>query len=295
MRSAITNYINFSLAFASFFVCCDTGLAQDGKKRAAQDRDAIIAELELSKEQAEAIEFAPDQKSPIFVYGASGGMGVSPNPNGKMGVAAKVKIFADGRVIVSGRPGTPDLEEKLSEVELAKFLNFVVNTNGFYQLNSKEISKTISGKQAVKILDAPSTVVIVELKKGRHDVSVYALWNAVKNFPKYDPVKRVKAIEDQCTKIMTRVHLGDRGDEVLKFVNEKVAGLNLGLDPFSMPEMRLATRMPNGRFQVRFTRELPGAKAKRIPPSTMHAIYFKKDKDTEPVVNFYGLPKKQNP
>jgi hypothetical protein len=283
------------MILGGLLISSSLGFAQDenDKKIAAPDRAAILAELKLSKDEIDSIEFDANQEAPIFIYGAHGGMGVRPKANGKMEVAEKLKVYTDGKVVVSGRPGMPNAEHKFSEFELIEFLSFVVNKNQFYQLDSKKIENAVAGKKEVKILDAPSTVVIVELKKGRHDVSVYALWNAIKNFPDLESIKRMKAIEDRCSQVMTQVHLGDRGEEVLKLVNEKVAALELGLDPFTLNEIRLATQMAKGRFQVRFTRELPGARAKRIPPSTMHAVYFKKDADTEAVVDFYGLPKKK--
>ena len=280
-------------------LCCTSILvsAQDKdattKDQEPVDHAAIISEMGLSNEQASALEFAADQQTPIFVYGTSGGMGVRPKANGKMGVAPKLQLFADGRIVVSGGPGVPDVQGKMSAKEHIEFLNFVVNAAEYYQLDSKAIAKTIGGKKDIKVLDSPSTVFIVELGKRRHDVAVYALWSAIKNFPEDTDIKKLAAIEKHCTRIISNVSLGDRGEAVLKLVNTKVAELNLGLKPFKLEEMRLANQMGNGRFQARFTRKLPGAKAKRIPPTTMHVIYFKKDSETEPEVTFYGLPRPQ--
>jgi hypothetical protein len=59
-----------------------------------------------------------------------------------------------------------------------------------------------------------------------------------------------------------------------------------------MAEIQNATRLTTGRFQVRFTRDLPAANGQTSEPKSLSAIYFRSDAKSEPQVNFYGLPKK---
>jgi hypothetical protein len=248
--------------------------------------------LKLTQKQADAIQVQMDTEGPVFVYGSRGGglvvqaAGQKTNP--------KIQVFSDGKIVVGGSIGVPRIESKFTELELVEFLDFVVNKNKFYELDSADIKKRIGGKENLTVRDANSSVFMIELQQGKHEVAVYALWNAIKNFPDFEEIQRLAAIEQRCNAEISKVHLGDRGDKVLKTVNKKVAELELGLAPFTLKEMRLAARRANGRFQVSFQRAWPnsaGDSAKA--PNLMHAIYFVKDADSEPQVTFYNLPKKK--
>ncbi|MFT5300685.1 MAG: hypothetical protein ACI87E_003116 [Mariniblastus sp.] len=274
-----------AISFVLLTLLASVAIGQDGD----DDRDSIVASLKLTDDQANAIKFQPDAQKPIFTYGTLGGLRVRPRDDGKIAVAPKLQIFADGKCLITN-PQSPTMERKLDQATLISFLNFVVNQHQFYRLDTKEIEQRIAGKEKIKVMDAASSVFVVELQKGRHEVAVYAMWNAVNSFPDYEPLAHLAAIEKRCTTLVSLIHLGDDGPAVLKVVNSALADLKLGLKPFTIEEMRMANRAGNGRFQVAFHRSLPGAKARGIPPTTLHTIYFKKDAATESKVTFYGLP-----
>ena len=249
--------------------------------------------LGLTQKQAEAIQVQMDTEGPIFVFGSSGGGHVAQAAAGQK-VNPKFQVFADGKIVVGGTVGVPKIESKFTEMELVEFLDFVVNKNKFYELDSADIKKRMAGKENLTVRDANSSVFTIELQKGKHEVAVYALWNAVKNFPNFEEIQRLSAIEQRCNAAISKVHLGDQGDKVLKAVNKKVDELGLGLEPFTLKEMRLAALRANGRFQVSFQRAWPNSPGDgAAPPKLMHAIYFVKDADSEPKVTFYSLPKKK--
>ena len=269
--------------------------AQDENGKPAQEKidetDQSKSETgTLTKKQSTAIQIKMDAQGPIFVYDTTGGYRVKPVTKPE----PKLQVFADGKISVGVARG-PNLESRLSEAELVDFLNFVVNKNGIYEIDSQDILKRMEGKVQTQLADATSTVFVIDLEKGKHEVSVYALWNALRNFPDFDELRRLTAIEKRCNSIISRLHLGDDKDAVLTLVNEQVAAkskeLGLKIAPLTIVDMRLASRLANGRFQVSFETSLPGADSE-AESSKLNVIYFRKSGDAKPEVQFYGLPVK---
>ena len=275
------------LFFASTFVV-QAGLSgQDGQSSPKPQTQ------KLTQTQLEAIQIQMDSEDPIFVYDQSGGYRVAQPTQGP----PDFQLFADGKVLVGGTNyAMPKIESKLSEIELTRFLHLVVNENRFYELDEKEIEKQmLAGNEKVKLMDAPTTRFSIALQRGKKDIAVYALWNAVKNFPEIEELKRLSAIERRCKSLITAIHLGDDGEQVLKAVNVAVAKLDRKIAPFTMDEIQNCTRLTSGRFQVRFQRELAPEKKSlnaSTPPRNLNAIYFRSDANSEPKVSFYGLPQK---
>ena len=193
-----------------------------------QENNLDNSSLKLTPKQADAIQVPMEAQGPIFEYGSTGSI-VAPAVGRKSN--AILQIFADGKIVVGGGTGIPKVESRLTDQELTEFLNFIVNENRFYELNSTDIRERMAKEKEMTILDANSSVFKLELQQGKHEVSVYALWNAVKSFPNFEEIQRLSAIEKRCTALTTKAHLGDRGEEVLKTVNEKVAELGLRLAP----------------------------------------------------------------
>jgi len=260
---------------------------QDSNSRQA------LGELNLNQQQADAIQIKIDSKDPVFVYGTSGGGETSPPIAGR-NHQPKIQIFSDGRVVAIGGQGNPNMESKFSENELTEFLDFVVNKNKLYQLDSADIKKQIADQNKLSVLDANSSVFTIDLPKGKHEVEVYALWNVARRFPEMLEIKRLTAVEKRCQLEISKIQLGGDADKVLQLVNKKVDELGLKLSPFTLKDMRLASRMGNGRFQVSFQRPIsitgddPASKSRLF-----HAIYYVKDAKSEPTVSFFGLPPKK--
>ena len=259
-------------------------LAQDGDK---QQKDG-------EKPTADSIEVDKNQKTPIFVFDISGGMqlaAVEKQP-------PRFQLYADGSIISGGRPGTVQVKGKLTPDELNTFLNLVVKTNDFYGIDQKKLEEKIkAGKKRVTLADAPFTKFSIDIKKGKKAISVYALFNSIQNFPKMDELVRLRTIEFAVAKIVSKIHLDGKGEEVLKVVNEAVKNKKgYDIKPFTLDELYSAKQMRNGRFQVLFTRKPTSAgpmPANAEPQPDLNVIYFKKDRISEPAISFYGLPPKK--
>lgn len=285
------------LAFCCFCLCCAVEGA-NGQDKSAQPTSDPAGQTEvadskssLTEQEAKAIALASDTQGPVFEFAQSGSL-LSAAANQKKLI--KLQLFADGKVIVGGPRGVNLTESRMSRQELDQFLNFVVNKQRFYELDSTDIESRMKGKKKLDVNDGSDSIFTVNLKRGKHEVSIYTLWNAVRIFPDFEEVQRLGAIEKRCNLMISKIHLGDRGDEVLTLINTEVKKLDLGLAPFSLDEMRLATPLANGGFQVSFERRLAeDEQVTSSPLHKMHAIYFKRNASTEPKVSFFNLPKKK--
>ena len=176
--------------------------------------------------------------------------------------------------------------------ELTRFLDFLVNHVGFYEINEDEMVKKIKAeKHGVTVQDAASSIFKMNLDRGIKQVSIYALWQARKVFTEMDEVAKLGKIEDRCMKMISKVHVGAEAETILKLINEKVAlkakELKKEFDPFALEELRLATRRANGFLQVSFVRALPGDSPKRR--KALDAIFYRRTKLEEPKVVLYGF------
>lgn len=276
-RTLLQAILIFALAWSA-----STAKAQDEEQK--KKKEPVANPYQLDK----------NQKSPILIYDVSGGMQVAPLKDR----TPKFQIFADGRVIAGGNPGTLVVNGQLTAKELNDVLDMIVKRNDFFGINQKDIEAKIkAGKARIKLADASYTKFAIDIEKGKKAVSIYALFNAAKNFPKMEELIRLKSIEDQLNVVAAKVHLGNQAEEVLRVVNEAVKNKKgYTIAPFTLDELALATRMPEGRFQVRFNRKLQaaGPRPEGAPPiRDLNVIYFKKGKIDAPVVSFYGLPPKK--
>ncbi|MFK7767858.1 MAG: hypothetical protein AB8B55_11605 [Mariniblastus sp.] len=244
---------------------------------------------EPTKEELAAIEFDVESKEPIFEYFKAKSF-VAPT-NGKKFVP-DLQLFPNGRAILGGRdPRIEKFDSSVSKSELTEFLNLVVNQNRFYEIDMDETEKEMKSKKAkVTIADANSQAFMVNLPKGKKEVQIYALYNAVRNYPEIKDISRLARIEKACDVIMTKIHLGDDGPAALAVVNKACKEHEQKIEPFVMDDLRSATRMKGGRFQVSFQRIYPAVG--KTPEQRLYVIYFRKDADSKPAISFYGLPRK---
>ncbi len=221
-------------------------------------------------------------ENPIFRYAISGGVRGANKP------IDKLLIYDNGNIVVTGDVGVPDRKAKLSPTELETFKDFLLKKNDFFSLNSADIEKRMNQNGATAITDGYSSIFSGNFDGKIHEVEIYSLWAATKSFPNFDEVRKCEAIEKRCKSIISAANLGDRGPKVLEAVNKEIKEKQLDIKPFKLSEMRLASQLPAGRFQVSFSRVHPGNTDD--PPKTMHAIYFVKQADAKPQITFYGLP-----
>ncbi|MDE0935242.1 MAG: hypothetical protein OSA89_04950 [Mariniblastus sp.] len=223
-------------------------------------------------------------EDPVFRYAVSGG------PRGSDKPIDKLRIYSNGNIVVTGDVGVADREAKLGPEDMNKFKDFILKKNDFFNLNSGDIEKRMNQNGATVIADGYSSIFSGNFDGKIHEVEIYSLWSATKSFPNFDEITKCESIEQRCKAIISQVNLGARGPEILQAVNLEIERLKLGIKPFKLSEMRLASQQAGGRFQASFGRVHPGNS--EDPPQKMHAIYFVKDSNADPAISFYNLPKK---
>lgn len=244
----------------------------------------------LTPAQEDAIQIQMDTQGPIFVYDLSGGFRMAAPTEQKP--IPKFQLFADGKIVArGGNPPIADVETKLTETELIEFLNFVVNQNEFYGIDMATVAKQMESIQPLpKIADAPTSRFSINLQKGKKEIEAYALFHSIRGFPEVEALQQLARIERRCNRIVSKVHLADDGPYVLQVVNDAIAKQKPDFAPVTMKELRLATRFANGKLQVSFERVLPEHDGG--PGRKANVIFYRRSKDIEPVVKFYGFPQK---
>ena len=257
-------------------------------EQATQDSNTS-ANTEPTKQELAAIEFSVEGKEPIFEYSRAKSQVASTN--GKKFIP-DLQIFPNGRVVLGGRnPSIKQFDSSISKVDLTQLLHLIVNQNRFYEIDMAETKKQMKSKKVkVTLADANTQAFAIKLPKGKKEIQVYALYNATSNFPDIENVQRLARIEKACNDVITKIHLGDDGPAILALVNKACADHEQEIEPFKLEDLRLATRMIRGRFQVSFQRIYPAVG--KTPERKLNAIYFRKDENSKPSVMFYGLPKK---
>ncbi len=230
----------------------------------------------------EAIKLPKQQENPVFVFDMAGGFRRVPK------TTPDLQIFADGRVIA-----TKDKEEfkfKLTEQQLQEWLKFVVEETQIYQINSEQLVEAMkqAGQLPSRIIaDAPTSEFKLDLPRGKHDVSVYALSLAVKNHPQLDALKNLMQLQHRCFNLTAVHRLGDRLKPILDAVNAEIKKQELPLEPVVEAEVFSFSEKDTGRMQVSFVRPQPNPENDRQP--SINLVYFRKDAQSEPTLRVYGL------
>lgn len=228
------------------------------------------------------IKLPEGQESPILVFDQAGGFRRGPklDPN--------FQLFADGRVVALNS-STP-FEFKLKKADVQKLLQFVVADHNAYDLDSDKLLDAMKaqGKPPNQIIaDATSATLKLELPRGKHEVSVYALFLAEKNFPKIEGLGHLAAIERRCNQIVALQILGDKKNPVMKFINDEIKRQGLKIDPVKIEELRRCSKREGGQVQATFERKQPNAENDRSP--IISISYFVDQKTNQPKVRVYGL------
>lgn len=173
-------------------------------------------------------ELPNDNSVPVLTFDYSGGFRMRP-PAGFV-KKPRLQIFPDGRVLKSPNgPDLPSSEMKLTDEQFQKLLNRFVNELKFYEIRQDDIAEQIR-KTGEKILiaDATNVDVTMNLGKGRHSVSVYAVPFVHRQFPDIEPLANLSKIEKECQRLVAVCDLGgyEKLAAVIKSVNEKIKAEN---------------------------------------------------------------------
>lgn len=260
-----------------------TSILQTNQSQGAvQDPEKTTESKSATDDPKQAIELPQGQETPILVFDQAGGFRRGPklDPN--------FELYDDGRVraLNANKP----FEFKLKREAVGKLLQFVINEHKAYDLDSDKLLNTMKaqGKPPNQIIaDATSATLKLDLPRGKHEVSVYALFLAARNFPKIEGLAHLAAIEKRLNQIVALQILGDKKETVMKFINDEIKRQGLKIDPVKIEELRRCSKRDSGHVQATFERKQPQAENDRSP--VISISYFVDQKTNEPKVRVYGL------
>ncbi len=202
----------------------------------------LLASIALKAQ--EAFELPTDNDTPVLTFDYSGGFRMRP-PEGFVKLP-QLQIFPNGRVLRSPNgPNMPSSEITLNEDQLNAFLEDVVNQHKFYEIEADAIRSAIekSGKQ-VRIADAPSLDVSINLGQGTHEVSVYAVSFSARQFPDIEPLANLAAIEKTCRHLLAVTDLGgfENLEKSIEQVNEKLAKDHPEIPAMTVDNLQFASK-----------------------------------------------------
>lgn len=188
-----------------------------------------------------------------------------------------LSILSDGTVLVPDNYGqSRDLSDKLTAEELQELLHEIVEKQLFFAYDPDEVREEIAEasrprpalgggvvvKVAPRIADAPTTVIRVCVDGREHEASHYALDFAASQYPDIQPLARLRAVQQQLQRLITRVHAGgpEKTAEVLALVNRRLKQEHPRVAPLTEAELvSAAVRADESRFYLFQRTPRPGA------------------------------------
>lgn len=192
----------------------------------------------------------------IIVYDSLGGM------TARTGTEPRLTVNADGKVILGNPYGLNQrIESQLDRAALQQLLDFIVETNGFFDIDVNAIQLRIREEQnssgrLFAIADAGESIMRVCTGALLKETRFYALSHAAEQFPEITALQQLHAIEQELKRIVTWVRVGgDAGARaILASANEQLSSKHPDLEPLDMDNLKLAVTGSDGKLTVYFTR-----------------------------------------
>lgn len=248
----------------------------------------ILLAFAMSAFAQDDFDLPSDKDTPVFTFDYSGGFRMRP-PEGFVR-KPQLQIFPDGRVLRSpNAPNLPSSEIVITQVELQAFLKTVVDEYEFYGVDPAEIKAEIEKTdKRIMIADAPNVDVSILLGQGSHEVSIYAVSFAARQFPDIKQLANMAEIEKLCRKMIAVTELGgyEKLENAVAKVNEKLAAEHAELPEMTADQLQYASKDIEGKVIASFnTRVDANGKS-----ASVRANYVrKKDGSEEVTVNIYPI------
>ena len=266
--------IRFLLISAIVVACPVVVIAQD-------DQDAV--------DVAGHVQIDPAQTAPLLIFDTVGGMQFAPPEWFKK--TPLLKVYADGRVVCGhDRPQLQEVESKISEARLQSLMDFIVNENHFFKIDTEQIKQGIAATgRPVLLTDAETSRFTVQLGDRSHTVELYGIKFTGPKYPEVTDVKCVWQIEKKARQLIGLAHVGDDTtmDAILKRVNRKLAKQDPKRSLMTADNFVTANRMKNGMVSAIFVKHYKDPDT-GIVDLRVAAIYERQGEE-RPKVKIYGM------
>ena len=238
--------------FVSLTLCSSPLMAQSRSKLNRQSQSQSTHGLDKPKTEIK-VRMPKDADTPVLVLDSVGGFrvqdpaGFEPTP--------MLQIFSDGRVLTGRKSNqVSEVEGQMDLVDLQNLLVFISDDSRFFDLTSEMLKSDIDANQMIKMMDAPTTELLVNLKDHSNKVQVYGLPFAAGKFDDVPSVAAMVAIVSRCKKLVATTRLGTE-----KEAGEAVAGINKALsekfpnaEEFTLDDLQNAEQFTDGRRSSTF-------------------------------------------
>ena len=229
----------------SLTICVSPLMAQSRTKNNRQSKS--MHDLDKPKTEIK-VRMLEDVETPVLVMDSAGGFrmkdpaGFEPSP--------MLQIFSDGRVLTGTRSKlVSEVEGQMDLVELQKFLVFISDDSRFFELTSEMLKADIEANQMIKMMDAPTTALTVNLKDHSNKVQVYGLPFAPGKFDDVPSVAAMVAIVSRCKKIVATTRLGteNEADQAIAGINKALLDKFPNATEFTLENLQGAEQFTDGR------------------------------------------------
>jgi len=250
------------LRLSTFFVvasCVIFSFAADTANAQLRSRNANNANQSkqphgLSKPKTEIkVRLPKNVDKPVLTLDKVGGYrmkateGFEPTP--------MLQIFADGRVL-TGRKSklVAEVEDRIDLVDLQKLLVFASDDCRFFDITSSMLKTDIESNRVGKVMDAPTTLLEINLENHSNRIEVYGLSFVAKDLSNVPSVSATVAIVARCRKLIGKTRLGSKeeADARLQSVNRSLAKEFPMAPKFTIEHLQSAEQFTDGRRMATF-------------------------------------------
>lgn len=263
-------YVLFLFAIFLSLTLTDSVLqAQGGRRRV--NRQATQSTHGLSKPKTEIkVRMPDDATKPVLVLDMAGGFrmkdpaGFEPTP--------MLQIFSDGRVLTGRKSNlVKEVEGKIDLIDLQQLLVFASDDSRFFDLTSEMVKADIEANRSLKIMDAPTTDLEINLKGHSNKVSVYGLPFVPGKLADVPSVTAMLGIVSRCKRIVAQTRLGSDKDAeaAIAAVNKALTEKSADAPKFTLANLQSAEQFVDGRRRVSFVQKFEAKEKSMMAYATL--------------------------
>jgi len=213
-----------------------------------------LTDVEQDETVTANIKYPSDPRLAVITMDLTGGFR-SPTPPG-FERQPWLQIFGDGRIVCGSQtPNRATHEGRLSEPELQKLVQWVVQEQKLLQIKAEQIAQELDGYQP-QMADGPTTTIKVQLAEQSHELTVYTLKQTARDLPEAAGLQTLARVEARLRSVK---QLGDIGnqeilDSALTVANEHLERELPDANPWTTEHLRTIERTANGGLTLTFSR-----------------------------------------
>ena len=236
------------LVVVSFFFATNCMAQTQSRKSAVAPQSQKTSDIK--------IRMPENADTPVLTMDTYGGFRMKSAENFEP--TPELQIFADGR-IVTGRKSdkVKEVVGSIDLVELQPLLRFIVDECHFFEISTESLKADLAKKGALKIMDAATTRIAINLKDHSNEVEAYGLQVYAAKYTDVPSFASIVAIASRCRPLASRIKLGsdEEAEVALGAVNKELVKKNPKSQPFVMADLQFAEQFVDGKRTATFVKK----------------------------------------